>query len=204
MFGINTDRLIENLHAEDAAVKLSTEKYGIHCIIIYPDLPTLREFYSFYIKNQIEYDKDIVLFTPFYETTDHVRQTLSEGHAAIDVSKHEEEETLLITDALKQYFQKAEIEDEETDLSFKKRMVNFAKKQGKNGFSFLGDMGAFQYKNKIKELVYYELSLPSKYDIDLKGFCMYNEKDFDRFAENQKRKLIEHHGMAIRIEHNNH
>ncbi len=199
MFDINSGRLIKNLHAEEAAVKLSAEKYGIHYIIIYPDLPTLREFYSSYIKNQIEHNKEIVLFAPFYETTDNVRQTLSGGHAAINVSKYEEDKTLFITDALNQYFQKAEGEGKKNDWPFEKRMVEHAKKQGKNGFSILGDMGAFQYKNKIKELVDYELSLPTKYDTDLKGFCIYNERDFDRFAEEQKLKLIEHHGMAIRI-----
>ncbi len=202
MFGINSDRLIKNIHVEDAAIKLSAEKFGIHCMIIYPDLPTLREFYPHYIKNQIENNNEAVLFAPFYETADRVRQTLSEGHDAIDVSKFEEEETLFITDALKKYFQ--EIEGEETDWSFRRRMVKQAKKRGKNGFSVLGDLGAFQYKGKIKELVDYELSLPTKFDIDLKGFCLYNEKDFERFAEEQKQKLIEHHGMAIKIGHNDH
>jgi hypothetical protein len=203
VLGINSDQLIKNLHAEEASVKLSAEKYGIHYIIIYPDLPALREFYSFYIKNQIEHNKEIVLFAPFYETTEYVRQTLSEGHAAINVPKYEDEKTLLITDALKQYFQKAEGEGIKNDWSFEKRMAEYAKKQGKNGLSVLADMGAFQYKNKIKELVDYELSLPTKYDTDLKGFCIYNEKDFDRFTEQQKQKLIEHHGTAIKIENDN-
>lgn len=200
MFGINSDLLIKNLHVEDAAIKLSAEKFGIHCLIIYSDLPTLREFYSHYIKNQIEDHNGTVLFAPFYETADRVRQTLSEGHAAIDVSKFEEEETLFITDSLKKYFQ--DTEEEETDWSFLKEKVKQAKKRGRNGFSVLGDLGAFQYKGKIKELVDHELSLPTKFDIDLKGFCLYNEKDFERFAEEQKQKLIEHHGMAIKIGHN--
>ncbi len=200
MFGINSDRLIKNIHVEYAAIKLSAEKFGIHCMIIYPDLPTLREFYSHYIKNQIENNNEAVLFAPFYETADRVRQTLSDSHAAIDVSKYEEEETLLITDALKEY-SKA-IEGEENDWSFKKMMVKQAKKQGKNGLSFIGDLGAFQYKGKIKELVDYELSLPTKFDIDLNGFCLYNEKDFERLAKEQKQRLIEHHSMAIKIGHN--
>lgn len=200
MFCINSDRLIKNFHVEDAANKLSAEKFGIHCLIIYPNLPTLREFYSHYIKSQLEDNNGMVLFTPFYETADRVRQTLSEGQAAIDVSKFEEEETLLITDALKKYFHSAV--GEEDEWSYKKRMVKQAKKRGKNGFSILGDLGAFQYKGKIKELVDYELSLPTKFDIDLKGFCLYNERDFERFAEEQKQKLIEHHGMTIKIGHN--
>jgi hypothetical protein len=33
----------------------------------------------------------------------------------------------------------------------------------------------------------------------MKGFCLYHEKDFGRFSEEQRQKLIEHHGMAIKI-----
>ena len=199
MIAISSGQLIKNVHVEDAACKLSKEEYGIHCMIIYPDLTTLREFYSHYIKKQIEENNEVVLFTPFYETTDSVRQILSEGHTAIDdVSKYENESFLIITDALKKYFQKDD--GDETDWSFKKRMVEHAKKKGKRGFSILGDMGAFNYKGKITELVDYELSLPSKYDIDMRGFCMYHQKDFDRFEEEQKQRVVEHHGIAMRIE----
>jgi hypothetical protein len=169
-------------------------------MIIYPDLPTLREFYSCYIKNQIEDNNEIVLLAPFYETSDSVRQTLLEGNTAIDASKHEERKSLLIIDALKKYFQKKGFG--ETDWSFKNRMVKHAKEEGKKGFSIIGDMGAYHYEDKIKELVDYELSLPTKYDIELKGLCLYNEKDFERFAAEQKQKLIEHHGMAIEIKPN--
>ena len=199
MIAISSARLVKNVHVEDAASELSKEEYGIHYMIIYPDLATLREFYSYYIKNQIEQNNEIVLFSPFYETTDSVRQILSEGHTAIeDVSKYENENFLIIIDALKNYFQKDE--GDETDWSFKERMVKNAKKKGKSGFSILGDMGAFNYKGKIKELVDYELSLPSKYDIDIRGFCLYHQKDFDRFAEEQKQKLVDHHCMVMKIE----
>ncbi len=199
MIAISSGQLVKNVHVEDAASVLSKEEYGIHCMIIYPDLATLREFYSYYIKKQIEQNNEIVLFSPFYETTDSVRQILSEGHTAIeDVSKYENENFLIIIDALKNYFQKDE--GDETDWSFKERMVKNAKKKGKSGFSILGDMGAFNYKGKIKELVDYELSLPSKYDIDIRGFCLYHQKDFDRFAEEQKQKLVDHHCMVMKIE----
>ncbi len=200
MFAISSSRLIKNVHAEDAASKLSKEEYGIHCMIIYPDLTTLREFYSNYIKKQIEENNEIVLFTPFYETTDSVRQILSEGHSAIEnVPKYEKENFLIIIDALIKYFTQKD-EGDETDWSFKERMVKHAKIKGKRGFSILGDMGAFNYKGKIKELVDYELSLPTKYDIDLRGFCLYHQKDLDRFVEGQQQKLVEHHGMVMKIE----
>ena len=48
-----SNELIKNLHVEDAAIKLTKEEYDIHYIIVYPDLSTLREFYSHYVRNQL-------------------------------------------------------------------------------------------------------------------------------------------------------
>ena len=33
----------------------------------------------------------------------------------------------------------------------------------------------------------------------MKGFCLYHQKDFDNFSDEQKQKLIEHNGKAIKI-----
>jgi hypothetical protein len=41
--------------------------------------------------------------------------------------------------------------------------------------------------------------LPTKYDVQMKGFCLYHQKDFNKFSEEQQQKLIEHHGKALRI-----
>jgi hypothetical protein len=61
-------------------------------------------------------------------------------------------------------------------------------------------MGAYHHKSKHEELIDYELSLPTKYnDVALKGFCLYHQKDFDRLSDEQKQKLIEHHGKALKI-----
>jgi hypothetical protein len=65
--------------------------------------------------------------------------------------------------------------------------------------SVLADLGAYPHKSKYNDLVDYELSLPTKYDVPLKGFCLYHQKDFDKFTDEQKQKLIEHHGKAIKI-----
>jgi hypothetical protein len=70
---------------------------------------------------------------------------------------------------------------------------------GKSGLSVLADMGAYPHKSKYNELVDYELSLPTKFDVPMKGFCLYHQKDFDKFSEEQKQKLINHHGKALQI-----
>jgi len=111
-----------------------------------------------------------------------------------DISKREKEESLIIIDSLEEYFGK------QPDMPFKKDLAKHAKKIGKNGLSILGDIGAYPHQSKHKDIVDYESSLPTKYDdVPMKGFCLYHEKDFDQFSEEQKQKLIEHHGKAIRI-----
>jgi hypothetical protein len=53
---------------------------------------------------------------------------------------------------------------------------------------------------KHKDIVDYESSLPTKYnDVRMKGFCLYHQKDFDKFSDEQKQKLIEHHGKVIKV-----
>jgi hypothetical protein len=85
-------------------------------------------------------------------------------------------------------------------MLFKRNLVNYAKQTGKKGLSIMGDVGACIHKSKHNELVDYELSLPTKFDVDIKGFCLYHEKDFNQFSDKQKQESIGHHGKAIEIE----
>ena len=181
-----------NFHVYDALNQIIQAEYGVHYIITYPDLFTIRELYSSYIKKQIEENNEMILINPFYETTDSVRQILSKK--GVNVSKYEKENVLVIIDSLKEYF------GQQPDMLFKINLANYAKQIGKKGLSIIGDIGAFPYKSRHTDLVDYELSLPSKYDIDMKGFCLYHQKDFDKFSDDQKQKLIEHHGKALKIE----
>jgi hypothetical protein len=163
-------------------------------MIIYDDLQTLRQFYSTYTKRQVEELNEMVILGPFYETTKSVRETLSTGHAVIDVSKHTRDNSLVIVDASKVY-------RSDTDaLSFMNIMAENSTKNGRRGFTFMGDMGAFQNRFNRNELISYELSLPKRYSPDRKGFCLYHRKDFDILSVDQKQKLIEHHGMVIELE----
>jgi hypothetical protein len=197
-----SNELVKNLHVEDAACKLSKEEYGIHYIIVYPDLTTLRGFYSHYARQQLieKQNSETTLIALFYETTDSVRQTLSGGHAPMDVAKHEEKDkTLLLVDAYHHYFD-GEGEEGENNLSIaEERMVKHAIKRGKSGFSILIDTAPYPYKDNRKELVDYEISMPKKFGLEIKRVCLYHQKDFDMFQQEQKQRLIEHHGMAIEI-----
>jgi hypothetical protein len=110
------------------------------------------------------------------------------------VSKYEIEKALIIIDSLEEHF------GDQPHKYLKKSLANYTE-IGKNGLSVIADLGAYNHKSMYKDLVDYELSLPTKYDdyIALKGFCLYHQNDFDKFTNEQKHKLIEHHGKAIKI-----
>ena len=185
-----------NCHVNDALDHINQAEHGAHYMIIYPDLDTLRKLYSSYVHKQIKENNEIVLINPFYETTDSVRQVLSEKYndGMNSISKYENEKSLIVIDSLEEYF------GQQPDMAFKRNLANHARQAGRNGLSILGDIGAYPHKSKHKDLVDYESSLPAKYDdVPMKGFCLYHQRDFDNFSDDQKQKLTEHHGKAIKI-----
>jgi MEDS: MEthanogen/methylotroph, DcmR Sensory domain len=191
-----------NGNSNDVLKQLRQAEYGAHYIIVYHDMMTLRQIYTGYIKTQLEYNNELVLLLPYYETTETVRSVLSENHSSnegniIDVRKYEKEGSLMIIDSAEAYF------SSDTDLmSFVARLAKQAQTSGRNGISVIADLASFYYFNRIDKLIEYEMSLPSKYDdkMKLKGFCFYHQEDFDRrLSKEEKQKLVEHHDKALRV-----
>jgi hypothetical protein len=57
--------------------ELKKSSFGAHFLVIYPDLSTLREMYSHYVKSALSDEgNEIVLVLPFLETVDNVRRIL--------------------------------------------------------------------------------------------------------------------------------
>ena len=180
-------------HAIEISEELRKSTMGTHALLLYPDLLTLRELYSFYTRSALS-DNEIVLILPFLETADTVRRMLSADSANIDVRKYEKEQSLLIIDSLKGYFGL-----QGGLMPFLIQTTDFAKKSGKRILSVLSDMGSFFYYDKKDDLLQYEMALPSKYEnMNLKGFCIYHLRDFDnRLSEKERRALIRHHGKTL-------
>ena len=192
IFGTNLT--LTSGYDEHTLEKLKRARQGAHYIIIYRDLPTLREIYSQHTKRQIEEKNEIVLILPHSETPDMVRYVLSQM-AKIDVRKYEKQNSLLIIDSARAYFGSS------IDIvSFVKSLVNYADQIGKNGVSVLADMGPFFHYNKLDDLIEYETSLPPRSDIKAKGLCLYNKDEFNwRLTRIQREKLFEHHGRELMI-----
>ena len=181
-------------HAAEISEELRNSSLGTHALVLYPDLLTLRELYSFYARSALG-DSEIFLFLPYLETVANVKRVLSEDSANIDVRKYEKEQSLLIMDSLKGYFGL-----QEGLIPFLLQTADFAKKSGKS-LSVLSDMGSFFYYSKKDDLLQYEMSLPSRYErMNLKGFCAYNLRDFNvRFSDKERQDLIKHHGRTLML-----
>jgi hypothetical protein len=190
-------------NSDDLLKQLRQAEFGAHYIIVYHNMMTLRQIYSGYINAQLEDNNEIVLILPYYETTEMVRSVLSgendnsKGGSIIDVRKYEKEGSLIIIDSVKAYF------GSDTDLmSFVKKLSKQAQNSGKNGISVIADLASFYFYNGIDKLIEYEMSLPTKYDdeMKLKGFCLYHQEDFDkRLSKEQRQKLLEHHGKNLMV-----
>ncbi len=183
------------MNARDAAKTISQSEYGLHCLLIYRDLTTLREFYSNYIQKQIN-DNELIQIMPFYETEKSVREILSDSVMGNIGMIEQEEKSLIIVDSLRGYFGHDNIESIWKNIE---ERVKYSKKLGKKGISILGDAGSFLFEHKIQYLLDYESSLPLKFDINLKGICMYHQKDFNKISKNRQQKILKSHAMAIMI-----
>ena len=198
---------------------------GTHGLLVYPDITTLRAIYSHFTKIQLEDKNEIVLILPYYETTDMVRLVLSGsnvygdditnnpvGYSGIDVGKYEKEGSLVIVDSLKGYFGSDQQQENNSNsnnntsnnmdfMTFLNVLLRHAERRRKDGVTVLADMGSFYLNNHngIQELMRYEMSLPEKYyGKNLKGYCLYHQKDFERrFGREEQAQLLDSHSRNI-------
>jgi KaiC/GvpD/RAD55 family RecA-like ATPase len=129
---------------------------------------------------------------PYYETTDSVRQVLSQ--LGIDVRKCEQNRSLAIVDSVKAYFH--------SDIDMKslvKTMAEDAKRMDKKGVSIIDDMGSFFLYKKQNQMIEYEieLQLGEKKDdansVKVKEICGYHKDNFSTLKEKEQQELFEHH-----------
>jgi hypothetical protein len=207
---------------DEVLESLNKSPRGTHCLVVYPDLITLRTMYTHYTKIQLE-KNEIVLILPYYETTDMVRLFLSGinvygdnndnnpfGYSGIEVGKYEKEGSLMIMDSLKAYFpveEQGSFNNKNTKrglnlISFIDILLKHAKRRRKNGVTVLSDLGSFyhnSHNHSNQKLIEYEKSIPKKYeDMSLKGFCLYHQNDFKRhFSQEQQGQLLGCHNQNI-------
>jgi hypothetical protein len=178
---------IRTYHVDDALEKINQSENGAHHLIIYPELRMLRELYTNYIKTQLEHEHKIVLILPHYEIADNPRKILF-GTDEETIKKYED--SLIVMDSLKGHFGSSDLR------VFVEELV----KRAQNGVLVIADAGPFFHLNKTDKLIEHELSMPSRFDINLKRFCVFHRQDFNILTEGQRQKLVNHHGQVLMVE----
>ena len=166
-------------------------------MLVYPDLHTFRRIYGQFTRTQLD-DNGVVLLFPYHETTDSVRQVLSQ--LGIDVRKCEQNHSLVIVDSVKAYFH-SDVDIE----SLLKMMAKDAKRTGKKGVSTFGDMGSFFLYEKQDQMIQYEteLRLDEKMNDDdansvkIKGICSYHKDTFNTLTKKEQQALFGHHHAKL-------
>jgi hypothetical protein len=175
-------------------VQINESEHGAHHLIIYPDQRVLRELYTKYVKRQLEDENKIVLMLPHYETTDNLRRILlGDSFPAADDNENtmkKYDDSLIVMDSIKGHF------GADDHMVFVNKLVDSAE----NGVLVIADAGPFFHLNKRDRLVEHELSMPSRFDTDLKRFCVFHKQDFNTLAEEQRQKLINHHGQVLMVD----
>lgn len=183
-----------NNSSNNIAVQLLNLPLGYHYLILYPNIETIRKIYAEYIGIQIkEYNVEI-LFLPYYDTTDKVRQVLTTN--GLDVSNHEKNSSLTLIDfgavvdnpylgipaafGLKEFINK----------------IQTYRKNKKKNLVIIADMSLYgHFNNNTNDLLKYEKLLHSGYGmLNWKQLCLYHKLDFNRmFTEEQKQQIIDYH-----------
>ncbi len=164
---------------------------GSHNLLIYNDLKAFREIYGKYVSSLLSQNEIIVIATQ-YDAIEEVKNTLR--FAGIDVESYLNQGSLFILDAQHGY--------QGVDIygmwKLAMSLLLRAKKEGRRGVTWFGDLGSFFSFEKIEELMQYELWCPQKYeDEKMKTVCCYHLEDFRNLSETQQHTLFDHHFKSI-------
>jgi hypothetical protein len=165
---------------------------GYHSVILYPNIETIRKVYAEYIHLLIEEDNNVaILFLPYYDTTDNVRQELlTKG---LDVRKYERNNSLILIDFAKV------VDNPYLGLPAAFGLKEFINKiqaynNGKN-LVVIADMSLYNHSKNIDELLKYErLSDDGYCNQNWRQLCLYHKLDFHlMFTDEQKEKIFDYH-----------
>jgi MEDS: MEthanogen/methylotroph, DcmR Sensory domain len=182
----------KRLYEDEISDQLLHVPTGHHYLILYSNIETMRKVYSSYIKKQFEEQPNsVVLFLPYYDTTDNVRGVLSSK--GINVKEREKEGSIIILDIMKvlqdPYFEVPDIE------KLKELSRKTEKQFGDKTIFIIADMSVFNHTKKASVLLEYEKTLHKDLKVERwKELCLYNKRDFEiMFTKDESKRLLEYH-----------
>jgi hypothetical protein len=177
--------------SDNVILKLLKLPLGYHSLILYPNIETIRKIYAEYIHLMIEENNVAILFLPYYDTTDKVRQELMTK--GLDVRKYERNNSLILIDFTKV------VDNPYLGLPAAfglKEFINKIQAYNKNkNLVVIADMSLYNHSKNIDELLKYErLSDDGYCNQNWRQLCLYHKVDFHlMFTDEQKQKIFDYH-----------
>ena len=185
------DRYGFNDISNDLIHRLLKLPLGYHCLILYPNIETIRKIYTEYIHLLIEENNVTILFLPYYDTTDKVRQDLKTK--GLDVRKFEQNNSLTLIDFTKV------VDNPYLGLPAAfglKEFINKIQAYNKNKkLVVIADMSFYNHSKNIDDILRYErLSDDGYCNENWRQLCLYHKLDFHlMFTDEQKQKIFDYH-----------
>jgi len=177
--------------SNDLILRLLKLPLGYHCLILYPNIETIRKIYTEYIHLIIEENNVAILFLPYYDTTDKVRQDLKTK--GLDVRKFEQNNSLTLIDFTKV------VDNPYLGLPAAfglKEFINKIQAYNKDkNLVVIADMSFYNHSKNIDDILRYErLSDDGYCNQNWRQLCLYHKLDFHlMFTEEQKQKIFDYH-----------
>jgi hypothetical protein len=178
----------------DPATILNTMKasnYGDHNLVVYPCLGQFEEFYVECCKDSILERNEMFIFVTYYQPVSAVRKKMY--IAGIDAARYENDDTLVILDSETAYQTNLEESKKYNINILTSMMTKQVRVRDKKGITLLSDLGTFILNNKITDLLSYELSMPVRFDSNVRPFCFYHKDDFNVLQEEERKRICSHH-----------
>lgn len=177
--------------SDDLVLRLLKFPVDYHYLILYPNVETMRKLYAEYIVSLIGENNVAILFLPYYDTTNKVRQELTTK--GLDVRKYEQTNSLILLDFTKV------LDNPYLGIPTAfglKEFINKTQAYHKNKkLVVIADMSLYNHIKNINDLLNFE-SLPHEAygDQNWKQLCLYHKLDFDlMFTDEQKQKILDYH-----------
>ncbi len=171
---------------------IKDSNYGDHNLVVYRCLGQFEEFYVECCKDSILEKNEIFILVTFYQSVSVVRKKMN--LAGIETARYENDGTLVVLDSETAYQQ---ILKEGAEYGINNILTRIMTKQvrvrDKKGITILSDLGTFVLNNRIADLISYELSMPLRFNYNVRPFCFYHKDDFNVLQEQERKRICSHH-----------
>ncbi len=170
---------------------IKASNYGDHNLVVYPCLGQFEEFYIECCKESIFERNEIFILVTYYQEVSAVRKKMY--IAGIDAARYENDGTMIIVDSETAYQPNLEKREKYNINILTSMMTKEIRVLDKEGITLLSDLGTFILNNRIADLLSYELSLPVRFDSNVRPFCFYHRDDFNALQEEERKRICGHH-----------